>query len=55
MLLVAGLALNLASYGYYFDVNSGLVIDTLQNIHQEQQFASEVAKFAAAAADKAVR
>jgi hypothetical protein len=46
--LTLGLFLNMMGYGYYFD-NSGLVIDTLQNIHQEQSFQAEAAKLAAGA------
>lgn len=50
--LSVGLFVNMMGYGYYFDTDSGLVVDTLSNIHQEQAFQAEAAKFAAAAADK---
>lgn len=50
--LSLGLFMNLAGFGYYFDHGS-LVIDTLQNIQQEQTFQMEAAKLAASAAEKA--
>jgi hypothetical protein len=50
--LTMGLFLNMMGYGYYFD-QSGLVIDTLNRIQQDQAFQVEAAKMAAGAADKA--
>jgi hypothetical protein len=50
--LTMGLFLNMIGYGYYFD-QSGLVIDTLNSIQQDQAFQVEAANMAAAAVDKA--
>jgi len=47
-----GLLLNMAGYGYYLD-DGGVVIDTLQNIQEDQFFQEQVIKLAADAADKA--
>ena len=48
--LTLTLALNVAGYGYYWDTTTdhyGLVIDALQNIHQQEHYATEMAKMAA--------
>ena len=50
--LTMGLFLNMAGYGYYFD-DSGFVIDTLNNIQQDQAFQAEAARMAADAFDTA--
>ena len=46
-----GLLLNMAGYGYYLD-DGGVVIDTLQNIQQDQMFQQEAAKMAVDAIEK---
>mmetsp|Transcript_12142 Transcript_12142/g.17806 ORF Transcript_12142/g.17806 Transcript_12142/m.17806 type:complete len:153 (+) Transcript_12142:138-596(+) len=42
-LLVLGLAMNMAGYGYYFDAN-GLNVDTLEHIRHDKFMAEEAAR-----------
>ncbi|CAB9509693.1 expressed unknown protein [Seminavis robusta] len=51
--LTMGLFLNMAGYGYFFDTNHGLVVDTLQHIQQEQALQAEAARMATDAVNKA--
>merc|ERR1711897_5807 len=44
ILLMLGLTLNLAGYGYYFDNHGMFNVDTLEHIRQEKFFAEETAK-----------